>query len=344
MNTGYMVAACNVSGEEWPDAYRQSLEQFRGWSGANYAISLIRGDPFAPMTFSLRSLDIYTDDATPSDKILTVANCTVTMEYMEVQIKCDGQTCQSVAARPSKTPATHDSLNVTSLNSTYYTPINGLGQSDIMYTYYLADFTNATNPTVGCDTSFCPPSAIEAYLADPANTLAQTSTTKLWKLGDGPISKRMSQLLNTYWVASIAPQAVAGNFVLANTTTYNRDSVIGTITTSETVLKCNNAWLAIMFICSLVLFISGMATIVLAAYRRGPDILDRFSSLLRDNPYVLVPHESSIVDAVNESRRLRDVMVRLGDVRPGDDVGYVAIATYGEDQAVDKLNPRRLYA
>ncbi|KIX95849.1 uncharacterized protein Z520_08557 [Fonsecaea multimorphosa CBS 102226] len=348
MNTGYMVTSCNVSGHDWTPEDRQSLEQFRGWSGANYALSPNRFDQYAITNFTFRSLDLYGDSGPSVEgEILTVADCSVGMSYIEVQIECNGQTCQSVAARPSKNPASHQrDYSYTTLNVTEWTPINGLGQEDIMYDAFFPDFTNATNPTVGCDTSFCPPSAIEAYLADPANVLLQTATTKLWKLGDDVFSKRFTQLINTYWIDSIAPSAISGNFTVGGSDSqlYNTDSTLGTITTSQIVVKCDFTWLAIMLVCSLVLFIIGLATVVLTAYRRGPDVLDKFSSLLRDNPYANIPHTSSMEDASTQSRRLGDLTVRLGDVRPEDDLGYVAIGVLDGHQVVQKLSTRRNYA
>ncbi|OAP59135.1 hypothetical protein AYL99_06433 [Fonsecaea erecta] len=347
MNTGYMVASCNVSGHNWTAAYRQSLEQFVGWSGANYALTPNEYNQYAVTNFTFRSLDIDEGDDLPSGKILTVANCTVGMSYVEVQIKCDGQTCQSVAARPSENPASHRlSPSFTSLGVADWTPINGLGQVDLLYMAFFPDFTNATNPTVGCDTVFCPPSAIEAYLADPSNVLVQTSTTKLWKLGNKTISKRFSQLLNTYWIDSIAPSAISGNFTVdpGGYRPYTTDSTLGTITTGQNVVKCDFGWLAIMLVCSLVLFIIGLATVVLGACRRGPDVLDKFSSLLRDNPYASYAHVSSMEDASDQSKRVGDLVVRLGDVRPEDDLGYVAIGVLDSNHVVQKLSTRRSYA
>ncbi|EXJ57700.1 uncharacterized protein A1O5_12490 [Cladophialophora psammophila CBS 110553] len=58
MNTGYMVTSCNVSGHDWTQAYRQSLEQYVGWSGANYALSPNGYGQFAVTNFTFRSLDI----------------------------------------------------------------------------------------------------------------------------------------------------------------------------------------------------------------------------------------------------------------------------------------------
>ena len=74
----------------------------------------------------------------------------------------------------------------------------------------------------------CPPSAIEASLADPVNSGLQTSTTKFWKLGNEVFSRRLTQLFNTYWIDSIAPAPASDNFSLASsnfrtTRQYNED-------------------------------------------------------------------------------------------------------------------------
>ncbi|KIW65435.1 hypothetical protein PV04_07696 [Phialophora macrospora] len=350
METGYMVTTCNVSGHEWSDDFRQSLMNQSLWSGANYAFTIGTGSPFTQYNFSFLSLDIDSGATSATDKILTIANCTVTMRYVEVQIKCDGQNCESIAVRPSMNPANHtDGAGVTSLDESRFTPINGLGQPDAMYLSFLADFTNATNPAVGCDTSFCPSSVIEAYLADPTNMVFQAGTTKLWKLGDERISQRFTQLFNTYWIDSVAPTPVSGNFTLPSIDPetrpqYNTDSTLGTITTGQRVIECNYTWLAILLLCSLVLFFIGLATVVLTAMRRGPDVLDRFSPLLRYSRFANIPHKSSMEDALDQSRRLRNVMVRLGDVRPEDEVGYIAIGVLDGTCPVQKLSTRRIYA
>lgn len=307
------------------------------WSGANYAFTMGRtglASPVYQYNFNFLSLDIYNVGSTDADsRILTIANCTATMRYVEVEIECDGPTCQSIAARLSTNPANHTGKHeFSSLDQAHYTPLNGLGQADIMYTSFLEDLTNATNPAVGCDTSFCPPSVLEAYLADPANTVLQTGTTKLWKLGNEAISQRFTQLFNTYWIDSIAAAPVSGNFSLeysdfGTTQQYNKDSTIGTITTSEQVIKCDGKWLAILLLCSVVLFVIGLATVVLTALRRGPDVLDRFSPLLRYSRFANIPHESSMEDAVSQSRRLRKMTVRLGDIRPEDEVGILRLGS-----------------
>ena len=74
--------------------------------------------------------------------------------------------------------------------------------------------------------------------------------------------------------------------------------------------------------------------------------MDDFTSSLRYNPYSSVEQKNSIEDGIDIARRSRHVRVQLGDVRPHDEVGLVAVATMGDDegQTVERLRQRRLYS
>ena len=78
---------------------------------------------------------------------------------------------------------------------------------------------------------------------------------------------------------------------------------------------------------------------------RGPNILDSFSALIRDSVYCLpeLPNGSSMEDGFDQSRRLRDVTVRLGDVRLDNDVGHVAVGVVNNKSYVGRLRPNREY-
>lgn len=139
---------------------------FGGWSGGNFAIEVGLMDRFAPTYFVFRSLALAGNVDEP--KPLTVANCSANMNYVEVQVECNGSTCGSKAVRPSADPADHSLSNLNSpLNSSQWTPLNGLGQLETMYLSPWKNFINATNLSVGCDDTFCTTSDIEGYLADP---------------------------------------------------------------------------------------------------------------------------------------------------------------------------------
>ncbi|KAI9889592.1 MAG: hypothetical protein M1814_005195 [Vezdaea aestivalis] len=359
INTGYMFTKCNVSGQEWPSPLtRQNLSQYEGWSGANYAITPGSLNQTLPISFTFRSLDVdhfYKNDLS-DNKTLTIASCDVNMRYVEVRFSCDGTACQPLAIRPSKSPASHDVVgpSINSQNATLNTPISGLAQNRTMRNVipikFFAEFSNASNPTLACDPIKCPPSGIEVYLNNSINPLSQYDTSKLWRNGNDLISLRFTQLINTYWTNTIAPFAIAGDFRLARDRdsqrrNYNTDNVIESrLTISKRILVCNYGWFAILLVCSVVLFLASLTTSVLSAYRYGPDVLDRFSSLLRDSEYAGIPHESSIEDAVDQAIRLRNVKVRMGDVKPESEVGYAAIGRCDGDNAPQRLKSDKLYA
>lgn len=354
LNTGYMSSDCSVSGQDFKSAFFKDLCDFNytgvngGCSGANIAVQAnMILSPSSPANFVF-----YADASYPQNisetTLLTVANCTISMNYVEVQVQCQNSTCLSLAARPSTNPSTHDLRTGENINLTQFTPLNGLAQGSPV-TNFWKNFVNATDAEVGCDTSFCPPSLLEGYLVDPNNTVSSGIVTPLiYVQGDEMISQRLTQLINTYWIASIAPYSITGNFTLPSPDSgssfdYNTDSYIGSVRSQQLIITCNNAWLAILLISSLVMLLCGIAGIILDMLRQGPDILDHFGALLRDAPYVHDPGHTSMEDAVDLSNRMRHETVCLGDVYPEEDVGYVAITSSHNGQVVGKIGNERLY-
>jgi hypothetical protein len=214
---------------------------------------------------------------------------------------------------------------------------------------FFKNFINATNPSQACGTTSCPMSGVEGYLIDPSNPFNVVGSPLIWQQGDDLVSRRMTQLINTYWLNSIAPYSHTGNFSGPVNSTqlayrYNTDSMMGTIETRQVVIKVNMEWMVILLVTAAVMLFCGIYTVVMTMRRRGPDILDNFTALLRNNPYVRDPGYSSMDDAVEQAKRLRDTVVRLGDVRPDDEVGHVAVAATGAGGiSVGPLSARKSY-
>ncbi|KAH9209168.1 hypothetical protein DL95DRAFT_394644 [Leptodontidium sp. 2 PMI_412] len=59
---------------------------------------------------------------------------------------------------------------------------------------------------------------------------------------------------------------------------------------------------------------------------RGPDILGRCSTLLRDTLYIRDSRAGSTLDGYDRTRKLGDFRVKLVDIDYEKDVGYIAIA------------------
>ena len=94
----------------------------------------------------------------------------------------------------------------------------------------------------------------------------------------------------------------------------------------------------------MTMFVAGLTGAVFDALRRGPDILDNFTGLLRDSPYAESLNGSSMENAVDQARKFRNTKVMFGDVRPDYSVGRAAIATTTTvGRAVERLNFSRYY-
>ncbi|KAI3337529.1 hypothetical protein HD806DRAFT_42996 [Xylariaceae sp. AK1471] len=353
LNTAYMKTQCEVSGQDI--LYDGSSTPFTRYnfttltpnanSGANLAVAAGPGG-LGLFRFTFYSL---ADTFTSGPGLLTNATCNVTMRYVEVQVECDGMDCRTLAARPSSNPAIHCEVPFAPLEVA--TVLSGSFRQDVeYYQSFFKNFVTATDPSLACDNAVCTPSGIEGYIADPDNPFTLTETPRLPDVGDALFSQRLGQLMNTYWIDSIAPMAITGNFSLhpsdnkyGTINTYNTDFTIGTAETRMNVIKCNYAWLAILVFSSTTLFSCGVASTVLSIRRLGPDILDRFSTSLRENPHVHDSQASSMEDSSTKAVRLRDVIVRLGDVQPNEDVGFVAIALAERSTRLRQLSASRTY-
>jgi hypothetical protein len=98
-----------------------------------------------------------------------------------------------------------------------------------------------------------------------------------------------------------------------------------------------------MILIAIVLFVDAVITAYLDRIRQGPDVLDNFVNSLRHSPFVHVDQGPTLEDGVEKAKRLRGTVIRMGDVKPADEVGYVAIATPSETQPVEPLVPSRAY-
>lgn len=166
----------------------------------------------------------------------------------------------------------------------------------------------------------------------------------LYQVGDLQFSQRLTQLFNTFWLDSVAPYALTGNFISPSNAEYGVTTAEGTLSRSQEVLHCDDGWLAILFLTSFVMLAAGIGTSTLDAVRCGPEVLDSFVFALRDNKYVRVALGSSMDDSADMAKRMRKAKVRFGDVNPGEDVGHVAIGTLADSETIEPLRQGRLYA
>jgi hypothetical protein len=209
-------------------------------------------------------------------------------------------------------------------------------------------FINSTTPLHSATFS-----ALEQYFANTNSPFTNPVVTPDYSvIGEVVFSQRLAQLVNTYWLAAVAPFSVTGNFTAhdhgnpGSVSVYDVGTGVARNTTahSETmkrVLVCNTPWLAVLIIGSLVMLAASIATTIINLLRKGLEVLDGFASALRDNPYVRAETGLSMENASDIARRLQRTRVMLGDVRPTEETGYVAVASQGRDDGIHRIQRLR---
>jgi hypothetical protein len=176
----------------------------------------------------------------------------------------------------------------------------------------------------------------ERYINNTASPLlASDLDNPLFQLPKSVFSQRLTQIVNTYYLASILPEGIAGDLpsilsvtndpYLANVTHNN---LPGTVTTFSNVYTINRLWMAAFLVSSLVMFVASVISAVLTHLTSIPDVLGYVSSLTRDSPHVPLPPGGSTLYGVKRSRLLQGEVVRLGDVQRDDGIGYLAFADW----------------
>ncbi|KAK3342586.1 hypothetical protein B0H65DRAFT_429262 [Neurospora tetraspora] len=176
---------------------------------------------------------------------------------------------------------------------------------------------------------------------------------------DEAFSRRLTLLFNTYYYASLDPftatdsnyskfpgntdrimsQPVYSGPYLSNN--YEGATIVmvnnATEYTHREIYGLNRHWATILVLCTSILQILSLAGLFLRLTTPAPDIFDYGASLTRENPFVPVPKGGSAIGGPERARMLRKMRVKMADVRPDDQVGYVAlVATTGVvDQGVN---------
>ncbi|KAM0426324.1 hypothetical protein ACHAPT_008364 [Fusarium lateritium] len=317
------------------------------------------------LTMAIEVMEKYNDTAKTPMKLnftsytfnaTTSAICNLTTSYVEVGVACHKSDCGAVRVRPMKN--SYDAAS---------TVLNGLAPSgdmefyDEQYWSYLGYFVNASNILWDWEPDQDPYSSpIELYLTHPDIPYAVLPNGRgwrgedIWPVGHAVFSERFSQLLNSFWLAQIAPFAPMGRVNVTIADKLQKElkvlkwqNVNGTSTPDELVLEAQKPWLGTLIVASFVMLSVALAAAVLNIRRRGPDILDYATSMIRDNPYVNVEgvgeKGNSMEDGADRTRRLMSMKVCLGDVCPQEREGYIAVSTPGRARRLGNLGQGRVF-
>lgn len=183
--------------------------------------------------------------------------------------------------------------------------------------------------------------------------------TPIADIGAVLFSRRFSQLLSTFWMASYVPLAIMTGSTSSDDKVYNLTQeshgalfagrsgpnvTTADVITNVVVLKVNKAWAAGLIVISTILILAGISGFLLDLWQKSPSVIDFFVSNLRHNPYAEIREHQSTEDGADMARRLKHTIVQIGDVRPDDAVGMIAIATPTQSQPVQEIRRWRKYA
>lgn len=278
---------------------------------------------------------------------IAVTNCTVSFPTVESRISCSNKNCTVTAMRPYPSA------------SSLITPLDDCETANNFYNQF-AEGCGPYRTTFAAGPLLSEPiplsSLSEGYLMideSPASAGRPVEAqVDLSNLTQGQISERLTRVFNTFWMASLAPEYIAGgmasfNYSDSDTITDHPGTLINiTVITNQDTFVCDDYWLGFLFLSTgILLVVCGVGgwlqqTII------APDIFQHISSLTRDNPYIHAPEakDGNTLDGWDKARMLKDVTVKLGDVQSGSNIGHIALAALDGHIKVDSLRKGRLYA
>ncbi|KAF2501242.1 hypothetical protein BU16DRAFT_569391 [Lophium mytilinum] len=99
-----------------------------------------------------------------------------------------------------------------------------------------------------------------------------------------------------------------------------------TITTHQQIFVCSFAWMSLLLAASTIMLATGAAALLLRRNTIAPEMFGFVASMTYENTHVKIPSGGNVLDAMERARLLKDVKVRVGDVRGEADVGHIAFS------------------
>ncbi|KAL6923000.1 hypothetical protein FSST1_000274 [Fusarium sambucinum] len=257
----------------------------------------------------------------------SLINCTMQTIWIETELKC--------GPSPSATSCyAHQQRRVKGETSPNRLP------RLMTKNYYALREAISVWPELSSDWRSDRPSATEYYILEESQPFGgedlKTRTGLDPKSVPKQISRRLTTSFNTFWDATLNPFGhtnVTFSPLDGISTVFeddiNDEPFMNSTTASRTieyeVYRASQLWVAILLTTTLFLQILAILGLVLEVLIVGPEILGYASSFTRDNPYVPLPTSGSGLGGPERARVLRDLRLQLADVRPDEDIGYLAV-------------------
>ncbi|PGH34620.1 hypothetical protein GX50_02510 [[Emmonsia] crescens] len=268
----------------------------------------------------------------------TVAYCNIRRVYVESAVYCVGNS-SSINKPQCSVTATRDTRKL-------HPPAD---ITPFLFRAVLDKFTSSLATSQGQNETGRY-SLMEKYLNNTDTPLlVQEVGMKLYNLDKAVFSQRLTQVLNTYYMASLFPSAMVGGLdtklpeytIRMYTEDPFKRSTMGTVTSlKHHIYATNPAWLTTFLITSAVMLFAAIASSLLAFFTHIPDVLGYASSLTRDSAHFPHAAEGSVLDGLMRSRKFKDKKVRLGDVQSNERIGLLA---FSETDSAARVEKKKLY-
>ncbi|KAK3342200.1 hypothetical protein B0T25DRAFT_618005 [Lasiosphaeria hispida] len=122
----------------------------------------------------------------------------------------------------------------------------------------------------------------------------------------------------------------------------NDGNAIHARSTPDLLFKLDWRWVSLFLTCVIVLFLVGVASVILESVLVAPDVLGYASTLARNSRYLHLPKTAAKpMGGPERARAIGGVKVMIQDVKPDKDVGKIALGL--KHDRAEKLKPGRLY-
>jgi hypothetical protein len=163
-------------------------------------------------------------------------------------------------------------------------------------------------------------------------------------IGKELFQQRLSQLLNTLFLAGIQPSIITGDMSI---TEKLQKFITSTITAetrrTERILECNKAWFSIILVISIIILVISLSGAILRAITMVPDVLGTLSMITLDNHCDKELLKASMLNGLERSRLLKKVSIKLGNVKQNSPSGRIGFSAPARDEDVAELFENGLY-
>jgi hypothetical protein len=310
-------------------------------SNGDHDFSLATPDPY--LNFSIDSTGMFSPQRTAPrtlavlqrlDGEFRISNCSVF--YPTFQSSVDCQTPLSCrVTRMKNITANYGALLASPLE---VLPVGPLSETILPTAWGDAVRSGVSNPTL-------------IYIASGDSPILDAMGFELdvGSVSAADFSNRFGLMFNTWFDAGRVPfvQTATVQQSSANQSVLTLDQFVGvnttaTVTVSSERYITNMRWLVILLIASFALLMLSLYGVFLKHKMAGQSLVQNFSLVTLNNAYIPLPRGGSVLDGYQRARLLKDLHVKMGDVRPHDDVGQIALGSLSH-QEIGTLVRGRLY-